>query len=978
MSDAIFQRKYDQLNEKQKEAVDTIDGPAMVIAGPGTGKTTILTLRIANILKKTDTPANAILALTFTEAGVRAMRVKLRDSIGDRAYDVHIHTFYGFASWVIATYGDHFIHLRDAVQMTEVDTESMLRSILEQGDFADLRPLGSPDYYVPSILSAIGEMKKEAVSPEMVKSFAREEETRIQGDEASLSTRGATKGMLKAEAKKDIEKCHKTVLFADIYSLYEEEKRKQGVIDFDDLIVELLLAMRNDELLLRLIQEQFLYVLVDEHQDTNDSQNLVLNMLADFFENPNLFIVGDEKQAIYRFQGASVENFLRLKKLYATMKIIELSDNYRSHQTILDAGFSMIGNNYTEDMDTVFHSPLVAKSQAPHGPIEIVSGSSDEVIEGSMVRRLADLCGSESTTSCAIIVRTNRDVERIHMLMENAGLSALAEKSIDVLSHTLGALYLSLLRAVTDPSQLEDLAKVVAAGLFKLSFTQSALLIREIRSGHLEAVERVIPALTHLRRALPTMGALEFLVRLGEESGFVTFAAQSPEGTEVWRGLISLAESIAKGNVSGGPLAMIEKLFTYAESKKKVFTKIKVGAEDARIHIMTAHKSKGLEFDYVFIPYATEEAWMKKSSGSHFVLPHVRTNDDGERDTRRLFYVALTRARKHVVVLYGENSADGKACSPLRFIQEFDEKSIVHEKADETKVNVATGVSREAREKALSSERVEYTKRILLEKGLSVTALNHFMVCPNTFFFQSILKLPQAPNPNSEKGNAMHVALAHVWQKRVTSVQEITDILVASIRAYMRGSLLARHDTEAVLEKLLKDAPVVAEALLPHFASSGDIYEETWSESVFSSQNKDIHVAVTIHGKLDAILDRGSEALVFDYKTKKAMTTQAIKGETKNSDGGYFRQLVFYKMLLLRDARFKEKDIIPSLVFVSPDEKGRCPTASISITADDIRTLEEEIQALINSVWSGTFLDTTCDDTDCAWCRLQKLVGGSS
>jgi len=224
----------------------------------------------------------------------------------------------------------------------------------------------------------------------------------------------------------------------------------------------------------------------------------------------------------------------------------------------------------------------------------------------------------------------------------------------------------------------------------------------------------------------------------------------------------------------------------------------------------------------------------------------------------------------------------------------------------------------------------------------------------------------------------MHVALAHVWQKRVTSVQEITDILVASIRAYMRGSLLARHDTEAVLEKLLKDAPVVAEALLPHFASSGDIYEETWSESVFSSQNKDIHVAVTIHGKLDAILDRGSEALVFDYKTKKAMTTQAIKGETKNSDGGYFRQLVFYKMLLLRDARFKEKDIIPSLVFVSPDEKGRCPTASISITADDIRTLEEEIQALINSVWSGTFLDTTCDDTDCAWCRLQKLVGGSS
>ncbi len=147
----MFDELYKKLNKGQKEAVDTIEGPVMVVAGPGTGKTTILTLRIANILRLSDTPASGILALTFTEAGVKAMRMKLREIIGSRSNEVRIHTFHGFASSIISEYSDHFPHLQGE-QMTDIDAENLVREILTGKEFWKLRPLGDPEYYVSKII----------------------------------------------------------------------------------------------------------------------------------------------------------------------------------------------------------------------------------------------------------------------------------------------------------------------------------------------------------------------------------------------------------------------------------------------------------------------------------------------------------------------------------------------------------------------------------------------------------------------------------------------------------------------------------------------------------------------------------------------------------------------------------------------------------------------------------------------------------
>ncbi len=210
-----------------------------------------------------------------------------------------------------------------------------------------------------------------------------------------ISTRGATKGKLKAEGLKRIEKCEKTILFADVYEQYEAQKRNPSTnsgqgrkMDFDDLIIELLTTLRTDELLLRLLQEKFLYIHVDEHQDTNDSQNILIRTLADFFENPNLFVVGDEKQAIYRFQGASVDNFLHFQNIWKDMKVISLADNYRSHQSILDASFSMIENNYAEGQHQNLRVKLSAGRDEKAKPVDVIMTGNIEAEEKYLVEEL--------------------------------------------------------------------------------------------------------------------------------------------------------------------------------------------------------------------------------------------------------------------------------------------------------------------------------------------------------------------------------------------------------------------------------------------------------------------------------------------------------------------------------------------------------------------------------------------------------------
>jgi len=967
-----FEQAYGRLNKAQKEAVDAIEGPVMVIAGPGTGETQSLTLRMANVLLKTDTPASGILALTFTEAGQKAMKARLRQLIGSRADAVGIFTYHGFATSVIAEFQDHFPHLARSKQMTEIEAEILVRDILRDKKYSKLRPLGDPEFYLGKIIRTISDCRKEAWTPDYIRNFAKQEIERIKSDPSSISSRGATKGQIKADAEKDILKAERTIIFADIYEEYEAEKQKQKRHDFDDLIFELLDTLEKDDLLLRLLQEKYLYLLVDEHQDTNNSQNLLIKKLADFYDEPNLFVVGDEKQAIYRFQGASVQNFLEFQKIWPTMKIISLIDNYRSTQGVLDASYQMIENNYQAGEHDNLRIRLRASGPESPEPVTVVMAGNNESAEAYLVEEVKKIVEA-SDQSVAVIVRTNREIERALSALTSAGLSASAERGMDIFSHPVSNLCFKLWEFLADESKLESLAYTLAGGLWSLDLESASSLIRAIRSGQISDLKQKIPNLTILKKNISKTGAIEFLLESANLAGLKKIVSGDPVSAQVWRTIIDLAKDLAYSKGLEDPRLLIEELLNYRNLAENKNIKISAGSGENQVVVMTAHGSKGLEYDQVFLIYATEESWLPRSRFNYFVLPERREDEDEIRDARRLFYVALTRAKKQASIIVGLADAFERPFTPLRFIDELDQKNI-------SRVELPKVAGEIFPEKTLSSaerdhlESWEFTKNVLLDKGLSVTALNHFCDCPSKFFFKSILKLPEAPSASSEKGNAMHEALSAVWSLPEKKVVVIHETLVNSIEDYFRHSFLASYEKEVVLDELLTNAPKVAQALQPHFAQEGKIFSEKWEETEFEGSYEGKKIRLRLHGKLDAIVETKKKVLVYDYKTKEKMSEKAIRGETKNDDGNYFRQLVFYKILLLENSISSGKEIEPALVFVKPDRKGDCPTITLPIDKKDISKVKDEIQALIESVWSGRILTDKCDDPKCEFCALRDLT----
>ena len=318
MKNRAFEKVYKQLNPKQREAVDTIDGPVMVVAGPGTGKTTVLTLRIAQILRKTDTPPDAILALTFTESGVYAMREKLLRLIGPAAYQVRIHTFHSFSNDIIKTYPDRFSRIIGAEHMEEIEQLRIIREILATLSLKILRPKNDPSYYIRPLITAIKELKRENISPKKLRILLKSNMTAFldfAGPEMPPGKRAAEERNIQRNEE-----------LSKVYAAYEKSLAKRRLYDFEDMIMETVKVLERDKDLLLRLQEEHHYVLADEHQDANNAQNRLLELLAGFHENPNIFIVGDEKQAIFRFQGASLENFLYFKKLYPKALLVNLEE----------------------------------------------------------------------------------------------------------------------------------------------------------------------------------------------------------------------------------------------------------------------------------------------------------------------------------------------------------------------------------------------------------------------------------------------------------------------------------------------------------------------------------------------------------------------------------------------------------------------------------------------------------------------------
>ena len=335
MATEVFAEEYKKLNKAQKEAVDTIDGPVMVVAGPGTGKTQVLSLRIANILTKTDIKADGILCLTFTNSGVDAMKERLRRYIGEAGEQVNVFTFHSFGMKII---GEHFkvLGLKEAPKLMEdADRAIFFDHILNENDWEYLRPRGNGMRYFEDLKSLISLLKRERINRENFETAIEKEIKFLKNDGGSISKRGGSKGGLKKEVLKEMEGLERSREIVKFLKLYEEAKKEKNWLDYDDVLEFLVKIVENSEEAASLIRERYLYILVDEHQDSSRVQNEFLARVWAKVERPDIFVVGDDRQLIYGFSGASIEYFAGFRKTFPDAKLITLTDNYRSTQVIL-------------------------------------------------------------------------------------------------------------------------------------------------------------------------------------------------------------------------------------------------------------------------------------------------------------------------------------------------------------------------------------------------------------------------------------------------------------------------------------------------------------------------------------------------------------------------------------------------------------------------------------------------------------------
>ncbi len=996
MLEAKFNQLYKALNPAQKEAVDTIEGPVMVVAGPGTGKTQVLTLRLANILRLTDTAPENILALTFTESAAAAMRRRLAEIIGSRAYALVINTFHGFCNDIIKKYPEYFPRIIGSRHLTAIDQIHSVELVMAGVKLSLLKPFGDPVLYVPSVVKAIEELKRQGVS---VKRFA----IIVKDAAAELKLRpdlrhpaGAHRGKVKAVYQKQFKQIEKNRELAKIYEAYEKYLVKQQLYDFSDMIMEVLKVLEAGSELLQLIQEEHQYILVDEHQDTNNAQNRILERLGSFHSQPNLFVVGDEKQAIFRFQGASLENFLYFKKQYPTAKLITLSDNYRSTQTILDSAHSLLPG-FT-------NTRLRARASFPREPIRIYGFSQSAMEPWFVARDIKKLLSrGVPAESIAILYRDNKDAGPVARALEQFGVPAVIESDQDLLVHPDIKKLLLMMQAVADFGNDDALMAALHVDYFRIDPLDiyevvAASRAKQVSLHQLLRAERKLQGLTlHTRTALRVAyHLLSQLTNLSHNLDLVTWVEKLIHGSGVLKATLLESDPTERLSVinrfydeivamtDSHPEATLKDFLAYLKTVSSHRLLIKRGSTvvaPGQVRLMTIHRAKGLEFAYVYIINVHDGHFGNRTERQYLtLLPSVFLLGSGgaavleaERndDERRLFYVAITRAARAVKITYARATEAGREQLPSLFIAELkpelrrDEATAAAEKLFRRQSRLATGdLSTQPR---VGKNQSEFVERLFTARGFSVTGLNNYLACPWRYFYRNLLRLPEALSKHQRYGVAVHAALRDFFKRRNEEPVTVTNLL-QNFEYYLQRQGLKPTDYQEVRRRGRL-------SLSGWYRAS----VSSWPAVTLTEFNiKGILLTpqIRLTGVIDKLefVDGDNQVKVVDYKTRSPLGRRELEGKTRGSSGDYLRQLVFYKLLLDRYESGRYRMTTGELDFIEPDPRGRYRRELFVISAADVSVLEQLIKRVGAEILALDFWDKRCGDHHCRYCELRGVI----
>lgn len=1001
-----FKKVYAQLNPAQKRAVDTIEGPVLVVAGPGTGKTQVLTARIANILLKTDVPSGAVLALTFTESGVKAMRERLLSFIGPEAYYVRLYTFHSFCSDIIKDNPDRFVLTEELEPLSELERVQVFREIIDEGNYEILRPFGSRYYYVRALIKSIQDLKREGITPEKLDEFLRNFQFSIFNSQTKVSETRLN------FTEKDLQKNRELV---QVYQRYQEKLKAKSRYDFEDMINLVVEAFKTDEEFLRKYQERFQYILVDEFQDTNTPQNQVVALLASFWgQSANVFAVGDDEQSIYRFQGASLENILFFKQLYPKAQVITLKQNYRSVQNILDVSYGLIQKNrvrlanYIQGLErqlkAVEKGDKIKKVEVGH----FGSGITESFFVASKIKEL--IASGVAPASIAVVYRQNSDSGEFADMLSRLGVSYDLQAGENILADRDLSKLLRVLRAILKVrSREEDLDLFtlfnyeflrIRFGFNYLDTLRLARFASDLKVNFLEAIvhpdfERnktlenpmafrsFVEKLVEWQKDEANLTFAAFFEKVVGESGFLDWVLKLPNVVEKLNRLNSLFSQIKKLSTSDHRLNLekfFEDLKVLEESRISMIEE-SLDIKNDVIALSTAHGTKGLEFDYVFIVKALDGKFGNNKVRELIKLPpnlgglakppeqwggaegKVGVAEENE-DERRLFYVALTRARRGAFITYSDSYPSDlvrRAGAPTMFLSEMGEANlgqvgVAHYETGVKKI-LAEILKPTAAEVATVAEK-DFLKTVLADFRLSVTALNTYLECPYKFKLNNLFRTPRAKDKYLSFGSAVHRALELTLRRyrdegRLPGHQFLLD----QFEVALKTEILTPVDYEDVIKKGHK-------ILTAYYEFHKDsLVRPIFTEKHFGVGFSAVYLDdIPLTGKVDRIDPLPSEhhaggshpVKVVDYKTGKPKTRNDIEGKTAAADLSYKRQLVFYKVLADLDRTFNYEVVEAELDFVEGKEE-KFVKHSFIITKEETEELKRIIKETMGKIRSLEF-----------------------
>ena len=652
----------ESLNEAQRLAVIHTKGPVMVIAGAGSGKTRVLTYRIAYLLQKGADPFN-ILALTFTNKAAREMKERITKLVGGDARNVWMGTFHAIFARVLRVDGHLLGYPSNFTIYDTDDTKSLIKGILKE------MGLDSKIYDPNHILHRISSSKSNLLSAE---EYAANAEIQSQD---------------KASGKP---------LISEIFLKYKNKLFRNSAMDFDDLLYNMNILLRDFPDVLYRYQQKFRYILVDEYQDTNYAQYLIIKKLA--ARDENICVVGDDAQSIYAFRGANIQNILNFQRDYADTKVFKLEQNYRSTQNIVNAANSIIAKN----KEQIFKEVWTENEEGQRIPVLKASTDTEEgLLIGSSIFE-TKMNNQLHNSDFAILYRTNAQSRAMEESLRKrnipyriyGGLSFYKRKEVkDLLA------YFRVVINSNDQEALERIINYPARGIGKttvekltigasnanLSFFSFIEQIKNnnpgITSGISDKIDQFVTMINSFKAQLITRNAYELAQQIASSAGIFRDLNEdkTPEGIsktenieELLNAIKEFSEKESEERVEGEPVEETQSVRTLSDFMSEVALLTNSDDDDPndndKVSLMTIHSAKGLEFPYVYIVGMEENLFP-----SHMAL---NSRSDLEEE-RRLFYVALTRAKKRVTLSYAESRYKYGSltfCEPSRFIEEIDPK----------------------------------------------------------------------------------------------------------------------------------------------------------------------------------------------------------------------------------------------------------------------------------------------------------------